>query len=647
MSSIADYLGSKLVLFLGWLFMYLSPPVYIWLGKMFGRIAFYLDKKHRDITWRNLRFVFRGEKTPRESLVITQRMFENFGRNLFEAIALKKISKKYIEKYVEIEGRHFIDEALAKKKGLIFVTLHLGNWEVSNAACGLLYQPYNVIVKPQKHSRLNGLLDNYRKSFGVKTITLDSLRDTVRALENNEIVSIVCDHDAGKGDVLVNFFGRPASMPQGAVRLAGKFKTPILFAYIIRAGGPYQKIVVEPFANFSDCENDVALMDNLLAINKKFESYIRKYPEEYLWPYKKWKHSKERSILILSDGKTGHLRQSEAVEKIISELGFNIESKIIQIKFKNKFSRLFLIIYFYIFGIRNSYLYGLKYALDKECYDKIEENFSDIVISCGARGALINLIASYQNKAKSIHILRASSVPIKKINLVVMPRHDQTPSRENVVVTDGALNLIDEGYLKEQAEKLLQVSSSKYPCLAGRQEVSSNCIGFLVGGDTKNFHLDEKEILEAVRQIKAAADRLNADILITTSRRTSQGIGGLIKEEFGKYPRCKLLVIANENNIPEAVGGILGISSLIITTAESISMVSEAASSGKIVLVIATNNLDKRHKEFLLNLKEQGYIYLTEIDRLNDAVKDIISRNPVVKILKDREEVKKKLSKIL
>ncbi len=620
--------------------MYLAPPVYIWLGKMFGRIAFYLDKKHRDISYRNLRFVFRGEKTPRESLVVTQRMFENFGRNLFEAVALKKISKKYIEKYVEIEGRHFIDEALAKKKGLIFVTLHLGNWEVSNAACGLLYQPYNVIVKPQKHSRLNELLDNYRKSFGVKTITLDSLRDTVRALENNEIVSIICDHGAGKGDVLVNFFGRPASMPQGAVRLAARFKTPILFAYIIRAGGPYQKIVVEPFANFSDCETENALMDNLLAINKKFESYIRKYPEEYLWPYKRWKHSKERSILILSDGKTGHLRQSEALEKIISELGFNIESKTIQIKFKNKLSRLFLIIYFYIFGIRNSYLYGLKYALDKECYDKIEENFSDIVISCGASGALINLIASYQNKAKSIHILRPTLAPIKKINLVVMPRHDHPPRRGNVVVSEGALNLIDEGYLKEQAEELIR--NSKFEI-----RNSKLYIGLLIGGDTKNFHLDEKEILVAVRQIKAAADRLNADILITTSRRTSQIIEGLIKEEFGAYHRCKLLVLANENNIPEAVGGILGISSLVITTAESISMISEAASSGKIVLVIDTNNLDKKHRGFLFNLKEQGYIYLTEIDRLSDAVKDILSRNPTVKVLKDREQIKEKLSKIL
>jgi mitochondrial fission protein ELM1 len=76
-------------------------------------------------------------------------------------------------------------------------------------------------------------------------------------------------------------------------------------------------------------------------------------------------------------------------------------------------------------------------------------------------------------------------------------------------------------------------------------------------------------------------------------------------------------------------------------------MISEAASSGKIVLVIDTNNLDKKHRGFLFNLKEQGYIYLTEIDRLSDAVKDILSRNPTVKVLKDREQIKEKLSKIL
>jgi KDO2-lipid IV(A) lauroyltransferase len=187
---------------------------------------------------------------------------------LFEILALKKIDKKYIEKYIRIEGRHFIDEALSRNKGLIFVTLHLGNWEISNAACGLFYQPYNVIVKEQKHGRLNSLLDSYRKSFGVNTVGVNSLKDIIRALENNEIVSIVSDHGAGESDALIEFFGRKALMPQGAVRLAAKFKAPLIFAYIARISGPYQKIVLEPFNSFVDTgDKEKYLEGNLREIN--------------------------------------------------------------------------------------------------------------------------------------------------------------------------------------------------------------------------------------------------------------------------------------------------------------------------------------------------------------------------------------------
>lgn len=58
---------------------------------------------------------------------------------------------------------------------------------------------------------------------------------------------------------------------------------------------------------------------NLLQIAKLMESYIRQYPAEYMWFYRIWKFSKQTTILILSDGKTGHLRQSEAVAAALQQ----------------------------------------------------------------------------------------------------------------------------------------------------------------------------------------------------------------------------------------------------------------------------------------------------------------------------------------
>lgn len=631
---ILDFIAYKIARVLGVLFLVLSPGLYVALGGFFGKILFYFDAKHRNIVYRNLRFIFCSEKNPRQINKIAKQAFENFGRNLFETLALKRVNKEYINKYMQIEGTHFIDQALAKKKGLIFVTLHLGNWEISNAACGLLYQPYNVIVKEQKHGLLNSLLDSYRKNFGIKTVGVDSLKEIIKALENNEIVSIVSDHGAGESDIMVDFFGRDALMPQGAARLGAKFKTPLIFAYIVRAGGAHHKAVLEPFDSFLDSgDKEKDLRQNLKTINKKFEGYIRKYPEQYLWSYKKWKHSKARSVLILSDEKTGHLRQSEAAAKIIYGLGFDVRLKIIKIKFRDGFSRALSHVCFA--AKRFTFL---KRILTDDCYEEIANGFFDIVISCGASLAPLNLIISGENKAKAVHIMRPGPIFFGKFDLLIIPCHDHPPLRKNIIATNAALNLIDKEYLKSHAEKL--VSSIKH-------RVSGNYIGFLIGGDTKDYKLSSNIIKEAACQIKRAAEKLNADILVTTSRRTPKGVEVLLKNELSGFPNCKLLVIANEKNITEAVGGILALSSVVIVTAESISMISEAVSSAKYVIVINDGSVSRRHKEFLDNLSIGGYIYMIEAGSIGDKIEELLTRRPAVKTLNDRDRVAVKLKEIL
>ena len=67
-------------------------------------------------------------------------------------------------------------------------------------------------------------------------------------------------------------------------------------------------------------------------------------------------------------------------------------------------------------------------------------------------------------------------------------------------------------------------------------------------------------------------DRWN---IITTSRRTPKKIENLLQREFKRHPACRLLIIASSNNVPEAMGGILGVSDLVIVSGDSISMVAE------------------------------------------------------------------------
>jgi mitochondrial fission protein ELM1 len=183
--------------------------------------------------------------------------------------------------------------------------------------------------------------------------------------------------------------------------------------------------------------------------------------------------------------------------------------------------------------------------------------------------------------------------------------------------------------------------------LGNKAQPSQIYIGILIGGNTKDFHLKPKDILAVSQQIKSTAEELNALILITTSRRTPPAVEDLVKKEFKDYRRCKLLVIANEKNYPFTVGGILGLSQMVVISPESISMISEAVSSRKYVLVFGYQGIKGRHRKFLDNLAGNNYIYLTQAEDLSKTLVFLWSVRPEIKILKDNLVVKEAIKKVL
>jgi len=308
----------------------------------------------------------------------------------------------------------------------------------------------------------------------------------------------------------------------------------------------------------------------------------------------------------------------------------------VEIKFKNAFLKTALMFSSFLAGKYHCQgcLWCLRTFLQKGDYKSLIGMKPDIIISCGQAIAPINYVLSRENMSKSIVVMRPSILSTRRFDLAVIPKHDSPPKRKNIVVTEGALNLIDEDYLRKQSEKLMRLSPVT--------------IGLLIGGDTKDFHLDEDTISQVIKQIKSASEKLDADILVTTSRRTSKEVEIKVKEELKDCPRCKLLVIANEKNIPETVGGILGLSQIIVTSPESISMISEAASSKKYVLVFKSLGLNNRHWRFLDHFAKNKYIYMVDnpLD-LSKKIEDIWLNRPPIHALRDNLLVSEAIKRIL
>jgi len=644
---IIDYSSCILFKVLGFFIRSLPRDFSLFLGRRLGGLLYIFDVKHKAIAYSNIKRALGYKTSPAQLSKITKEFYQAFGQNLIEIFFIPVVNKEYRNKYISIEGLDYIAEGFKKGKGVILLGVHEGSWELSNVICANLDFPFVLFVRDQRYPLLDKLLNSYRLKKGCKVIQRkNGVRQLIEALKNNEAIGMTADQ-GGRNGTLVKFFGKEASMPTGALRLNLKYGATIIPAFYTRLKGPYIKIILSPpyeVKKTGDLKKDIH--GNLQELVSVFEKYIRMYPQEYLWSYKIWKYSKENNILILNDGKAGHLRQAQALAKITSgylkdkDISSHIDS--VEVNFKHKLAQLALTLSSCLSGKYHCQgcLWCLRAFLEENTYRNLISKKPDIIISCGSSLAPLNFILARESSAKSLVIMRPSILSTARFDLVIIPKHDKPLKRKNIVVTEGALNLVDKEYLNDQSKKLMHSSILNL-------RLSDICIGFLIGGGAKGFILNAEIISEAIKQVKSASEKLNADILVTTSRRTSREIENLVKEEFQDYPHTALMVIANERNIPEAVGGILGLSQVIVTSPESISMISEAVNSNKYVLVFKAAGLNKKHLRFLEHFARKQYIRLTEVTSLGRRIGDISRDRPQVHTLRDNLVISAALRKIL
>ncbi len=619
-----DLIASIIVRLLNLIFGLIPISASLWLGRMAGRLVFVFNKKRRLIAYANLRAAFAGERSPGELRGILKRVYQNIAQTFVEILNLTKVSPRYVERYVEIVNFERVVNASKKERGIILLTAHFGDWELSSLVGATVGFPMTVLAREQKMKRLNELLNRLRESKGCRVVRKGlSTKLILRALYNKETVGILADQDAGRNGVFVDFFGRPTSTAPGAFEFSKRTGAAILPNFIARIKGPYHRLFVE--------EHIDASSDTKSAVQrymKVLETYVRRYPDQWLWLHKRWKSTPLRRVLVLSDGKAGHLNQALAVAKEIRKArcssqgarSEDTEIAVVDIKYRNGFSRALLLL---CASLANWRWHGrtgcLKVCLKPDSYNSLIRLYADFVVSCGMGAAPVNILASIENNAKNIVVMKPGNISLGKFKLAIVPRHDNVREGGNVVITDIAPNLIDQDKMKGDGERL-----------KGKLALTKNrVIGLLAGGDNPDYALTEEIINKVIDEVSKAADELDAEILATTSRRTPKHAERILKERLSNNPRCKLLVIANENNIEEAASGILYLSSIVLVSAESISMVSEAVSSGRGVVAFG---LEKRrqtvtkHDRAIENLVSKGYVRVVGPSGIAQALAGSMSR---------------------
>jgi len=343
------YLIAKAVTFI---IRFVPLSLSIFTGRTIGALAFYIFVKKRNIAYKNLKIAFPGHSCKKINRIIKE-TFRNCAQHIIELFYLPWVDERYINKYIEFEGIEKVIELMKNKKGTIFLGLHEGSWEIGSVALAQILKGFNhtIVARTQRDiPSLDKLLNQYRTKRHCNIITIaDNFRSVIDHLKKGFSLGMVADHGA-QGGIFVDFFGRPALTPIGAVKLALKLNTNLFIGFMKRKNLTQHKIYLENFqlTRTNDVDKDIKI--NLENINRRFEEYIKRDPGEYLWFFKRWKHSPQRNVLVLSDGKAGHLKQSLAVLDLIKSLPFQINYKTVEAKFRNRLQKIFFYICSFFFS---------------------------------------------------------------------------------------------------------------------------------------------------------------------------------------------------------------------------------------------------------------------------------------------------------
>ena len=232
------------------------------------------------------------ELTRKEVVDLARESYRHLGRSSIETALLGSLGKDGFETLVEtVEGWDLLESVMARGKGAILVTGHLGNWELGGAYIAARGVPLDAIGRGMANPLFDEWITRTREELGMRIVhDQEAVRRTPRALRAGRAVGFVADQGVlGLASTFVPFFGRPAKTPRGAAVFALRFEVPVLFVVAIRKPNGRYRLVIEPveIEETGDKDRDV---DAIVArYTQILERWVRVAPAQYFWHHRRWK----------------------------------------------------------------------------------------------------------------------------------------------------------------------------------------------------------------------------------------------------------------------------------------------------------------------------------------------------------------------
>lgn len=271
----------------------LAPDNAVAFGSILGRMAGLIDLKRKKKALKNLQLCFGDSLRPRERIKLLRGVYEHIGMCFVESLIIPRLIRDgTFRRRVRIEGMEKLKASTRFGKGIIFVTGHIGNWEITGLR--LSSEAGGVVSVGQRLGNpfLDSRLDVVRTDQGQRVVPpKGALPELIKQLRRGGNIGLVVDQRPPRGSgVVAKFFGLDAKTYTTPAVLAQKYSVVALPVYSRREGKSFRHCVyvADPIPPPPSSDDD-EILRLTQRINDIFEKAIRAAPEQWLWVYNRWK----------------------------------------------------------------------------------------------------------------------------------------------------------------------------------------------------------------------------------------------------------------------------------------------------------------------------------------------------------------------
>ncbi len=265
------------------------------LANVAGWLAFHLIARERRIALTNLDIAFGQTKSATEKRRIACSAFQNFARSFLGLFWSKRLNQTTLDKLIDVdsESLQLVASARARGKGIIFITLHYGEWELLGLSTAMRDFPMTIVTEQLRNPHVTRIFERLRGSAGSRIILQrNAVTKLFKALKRGECIALLIDLNAlpSRGGIWLDFFGKPVFSYSAAAALALHTGAALVCAVSYPLPDGRFRIVYGPeipATSTGDDEADLRVISqNCL---RYCEEIIRQRPEYWLWIYRRWK----------------------------------------------------------------------------------------------------------------------------------------------------------------------------------------------------------------------------------------------------------------------------------------------------------------------------------------------------------------------